>query len=79
MPGSLDGVLGNFDDLAAFALIAIGSLRKSRVNRRERVEHGLVQLALVGMHGSSVLPQVVQTRESFAAVARERSFTSVFP
>lgn len=79
VPRPLNGVLRYLDDLAALALITIGSLRQSSMDWRERVEHGLVELALIGMHGSSVLTQVVQTGKGFAAVTREGSFASVFP
>jgi hypothetical protein len=51
----------------------------SSMKRGEVAHHLLILLLLISMDGLSMLAQVIQTRELLATVAREGTFTSVFP
>jgi hypothetical protein len=79
VPRSLNGVFRHFDDLSSLALLPTCSLGQRSVYRRKRVQHSFVQGDLIRVDSSGMLTQVVQSRKGFAAVTRERSFTSVFP
>jgi len=49
------------------------------VQRGQVAHHALVLVLFVGVHSLRVLTQVVKTRKLLGAMARKRTFTSVFP
>lgn len=63
----------------ATRLAALGRGGHGSMEGGELMHHALVLLLLIGMHGLSVLTKVVESRELFATVASERTFSGMFP
>lgn len=49
------------------------------MKRGEVAHHGLVLVLFVGVHGLSMLAEVVEARKLFGTVAGERALAGVFP
>jgi hypothetical protein len=78
MARTFDCVFRHLDNLAAFALFAVGPLRQRGVNRGERVEHGVVEPGLIRVHSRGVLTEVVETGKGLSTVAGEWTLAGVF-
>jgi hypothetical protein len=49
------------------------------VQGRELAHHTLIGVLLIGVHGLSMLTQIVETRKLLSTMASERTFASVLP
>ena len=49
------------------------------VQGRELAHHTLIGVLLIGVHGLSMLAQIVETRELLSTMAGERTFAGVLP
>lgn len=78
MSRSLDCVLGYFNNLASLSLFTSSFHAEVDVYSVEGTEHGLVQCHMIGVNSSSMLSKVIESRECFSTMTRERSLSGMF-